>query len=237
MTNPEITPTDCRYHLDPLPGPCTVGSVMGALLRTPGRILYETASGRFWPVVLGLALTAVACLAIYGLVVGSLVGGNQLWVAPAKILLGCLLSATLCLPSLYIFLCMSGADIGLRHVTGELLAAVALMALLLLGFAPVAWVFSQSTDSVALMAFMHLAFWLVAWSFGLNLMGRGTHTNGGFAHGILWRVLYLAVCLQMMTTLRPIVGSSPHFFPTEKKFFLMHAVETLTGGGRTDSAL
>ena len=47
------------------------------------------------------------------------------------------------LPSLDIFTCLSGIDVNLRTVTGVLFAAVSLGGLLLIGFAPVAWIFSQ----------------------------------------------------------------------------------------------
>jgi hypothetical protein len=52
---------------------------------------------------------------------------------------------------------------------------------------------------------------------------------GGSAptHLKLWSVIFIVVCLQMMTTLRPIVGTSDHLLPSEKKFFLAHWAETL----------
>lgn len=109
-------------------------------------------------------------------------------------------------------------------VAGELLAAVSLTALLLIGFAPVAWVFSQSTDSVALMAVLHLVFWAISLGFGLRLIGR----SSGSRTTRVWIAIYVVVCLQMITALRPIVGFAPTFLPTEKKFFLAHMVETLT---------
>src|SRR5207248_11363478 len=114
-------------------------------------------------------------------------------------------------------------------VTGALFAAVSLGALLLIGFAPVAWSFSQSTDSVALIAALHIGLWAIGIMFGLRLLeamrtllGRSARTHLKF-----WSVIFIIVCLQMMTTLRPIVGTSDHLLPTEKKFFLAHWAETL----------
>ena len=43
-------------------------------------------------------------------------------------------------------------------------------ALLLIGFAPVAWIFSQSTDSIAFMGALHLILWAIGISFGLRLI-------------------------------------------------------------------
>ncbi len=93
-----------------------------------------------------------------------------MWIAPAKLALGTILSILICLPSLYIFACLSGIDVRLRTVSGVLFAAICLGALLLIGFAPVAWIFSQSTDSVAFMAALHLILWAIGIIFGLRLI-------------------------------------------------------------------
>jgi len=198
-------------------------AIVEALLKYPGRILHELRANRATAVCVGLLLVAAPCFALYGVVVGSLSGGEQLWLAPAKILIGSALCALICLPSLFIFLCLGGADVKLRCVAGELLASVALTSLLLIGFAPVAWVFSQSTNSIALMATLHLIFWAIAIGFGLRLIGR----TGGSRTSRVWIGIYVVVCLQMMTALRPIVGRSDTFLPAEKKFFLAHAIETV----------
>ena len=42
---------------------------------------------------------------------------------------------------------------------------------------------------------------------------------------LLWMALVTLVSLQMMTTLRPIVGRSDRLLPAEKKFFLNHWLE------------
>jgi hypothetical protein len=220
---PKPRPPDERFALRPMEGPPRPLAVVETLLKSPGRILFELRGAR--ASVIGPALLAIGflCLMVYGVVTGSLAGGNQLWIAPAKMLLGSALCALICLPSLFIFLCLGGADAKLRSVAGNLLASATLTSLLLLGFAPVAWVFSQSTDSVGLMAVLHLTFWAIALVFGLRLIGGGSRTSK------VWIVIYTVVCLQMMTALRPIVGKADTFLPGEKKFFLVHLAETLHG--------
>jgi hypothetical protein len=170
-------------------------------------------------------------MALYGIVVGSFSGGPQLWIAPAKLAIGTLLSVLICLPSLYIFACLGGVDARLRTVTGVLFAAVGLSALLLIGFAPVAWIFSQSTDSVAFMGGLHLILWTIGITFGLRLIGGMSRLLTGSArnHLKLWGFIFIIVCLQMTTTLRPIIAPSPRFFPTEKKFFLANWWDSLNG--------
>jgi hypothetical protein len=140
------------------------------------------------------------------------------------------LSILISLPSLYIFTCLSGIEARSRTVIGVFFAAVCLSALLLLGFAPVAWIFSQSTDSVAFMAAVHIGLWTIGILFGLRLIQAMARLLGSSAqaHLRLWSVIFIVVCLQMMTTLRPILGTSEHFLPREKKFFLSHWLETMS---------
>jgi hypothetical protein len=183
----------------------------------------------------GLLVFALIGMSVYGLLVGSFAGGAQLWIAPAKLALGTLLSILICLPSLYISACLGGIDARLRTVSGVLFAAVGLSALLLMGFAPVAWIFSQSTDSIAFMGALHLTLWAIGIGFGLRLVGgMGRLLSGSAANQMkLWSAIFIVVCLQMITTLRPIIGTSSHFLPGEKKFFLAHWFETLNETGRS----
>lgn len=203
--------------------------VIEALLKYPGRIIHELQHNWRAGLAIWLFVVALFGMAMYGVVVGSFSGGSQMWIAPAKIGIGTFLSALICLPSLYIFACLGGIDARLRTVSGALFAAVGLGALLLIGFAPVAWIFSQSTDSVAFMSGLHLGLWAIGTIFGLRLidaMGR-LLSNAGRNHLKLWGFIFVIVCLQMMTTLRPIVGTSSRFLPGEKKFFLAHWLETV----------
>lgn len=223
-----------RYQYSPMPGSLEPISIFETLLKHPGRIIWELSNGRALPVAMTLALIAVVSLAIYGVVVGSLTGGSQLWIAPVKIIIGSSLSLLICLPSLYIFLCLSGSDGNLRQVAGMLVSSACLTALLLISFAPVAWVFSQSTDSIGLMGFLHLVFWFVAMWFGLSLLKRCIQLASHSAKGNLgvWIVIYIVVSLQMMTTLRPIIGHADTFQPGQKQFFLAHWSECLSKSGK-----
>jgi len=99
-----------------------------------------------------------------------------------------------------------------------------LMTILLVGFAPVAWIFSESTESVAWMGTLHLLFWFVATIFGLRFLHAGfAHSNARSQSGFqVWTLVFLLVALQMTTALRPIVGTADTLLPTEKKFFASH---------------
>jgi hypothetical protein len=111
-----------------------------------------------------------------------------------------------------------------------------LMTVLLIGFAPVAWLFSQSTESVISMGALHLVFWAVATLFGLRFLLAGfAHSQARSSAGIAtWTILFLLVMLQMTAALRPLVGTADTFFPREKKFFLSHWGDCLKGENRSD---
>jgi len=230
---PPQLPRPSRFAFEPMPAGKSPLSIIEALLKFPGRIIYELQNN--WRTGLSGWLLAFALIgmAAYGLVVGSFSGGAQMWIAPAKLVLGTFFSILICLPSLYIFAGLAGIDVRLRTVIGILFAAVALSALLLIGFAPVAWIFSQSTDSIPFMGGLHLILWVIAIGFGLRLIGAMGRLLAGPTGGQmkLWSLIFILVCLQMTTTLRPIIGTSDRFLPGEKKFFLTHWFETLGKSG------
>ena len=219
-----------RYPFAPLPAGCGWNGVLSALLRQPGQIVYQLhQSPGAWRVAAVLAVIALLGLAAYGLVVGGFSGGTQLWLAPLKIAGGALLTAVICLPSLYVLACLGGAHdtLKLGPLAGLLLATIALNATLLVSFAPIAWVFSQSTDSIAFISCLHLVLWGVGFYFGLRLVLIGARFFGVIDRGylLLWMMIVTLVSLQMMTTLRPIVGRSERLLPAEKKFFMNHWIE------------
>jgi len=207
-----------------------------AILRQPRRVMFQLRQPGVGGLIGAMLLVAFVCSVVYGVVVGTFSGGTQLWAAPAKITVGLLLSALICLPSLYIFTCLSGSQARFSEVSGLLTGFVMLMTVLLIGFAPVAWVFSQSTESVAGMGFLHLAFWFVATAFGLRFFEAGFgHTHAKSLAGFrTWLIIFLLVALQMSTALRPIVGTADTLLPaaTEKKFFVNHWGESLNSGAR-----
>lgn len=240
-SNPTQTPaaTNGRFALEPMPDPGSPSSILEALLKYPGRIIHELQTQSRRVLLIWLILVALIGSAVYGLVVGSFSGGAQMWIAPMKIALGTALSALICLPSLYIFACLGGIDARLRTVSGVLFGAIGLGALLLIGFTPVAWIFSQSTDSIAFMGALHIGLWGIAILFGLRLIeAMGRLLSGSTrSHLKLWGFIFIVVCLQMMTTLRPIIGKSNRFWPEEKKFFLAHWFETMNEPPRQNRAL
>ena len=194
-----------------------------AVLREPRRVMFQLQQPGAGSVALALLAIAIVNAAIYGFVVGTFSGGTQLWAGPVKIAAGLLASAFICLPSLFIFATLGGSTARLGEVFGILAGKLALTTILLIGFAPVAWVFSQSTGSLWWMGVLHLGFWIVAAGFGAQFLAAAfKHLMKSTAGIRVWTVIYLLVALQMTTALRPLLGKADTFLPPEKKFFLAH---------------
>lgn len=215
---------------DPMERTPIVG-VFGAvesLLRQPRRVMFQLRQARPGALITSLIIIAVMSAVIYGVVAGTFSGGTQVWAAPVKIVSGLLISALICLPSLYIFSCLGGSHARLVEVLGLIAGLLALMTIMLIGFAPVAWVFSQATKSLVAMGVIHLLFWAVATFFGMRFLNAGFRnfsTGSDSRLGLMvWMVIFIMVSLQMSTALRPILGKADTFLPAaaDKKFFGQH---------------
>jgi hypothetical protein len=229
---PVVTATDPRLlGNDPAERvPIThVVAAIDAILRHPRRVMFQLRQPGAGKLIALMLLVSIGCSLIYGVVVGTFSGGPQLWIAPAKIGMGLLISALICLPSLYIFTCLSGSQARLVEVCGLLAGLLMLMTILLIGFAPVAWIFSQSTESLAWMGTLHLIFWFIATIFGLRFLETGfSHSNARSHAGFhTWVIIFLFVAVQMTTALRPIIGRADTFLPKEKQFFGTHWADCL----------
>jgi len=209
-----------------------------ALLRQPRRLVYQLKQSSTGKLILMMAVLGLLCAVVYGLVIGSFSGGKQLWAAPLKLGGGLLIAGLICLPSLYIFACLSGSKARLIEVAGMVCGLILLMTLLLTGFAPVAWVFSQSTNSIVGMGFLHLMFGLVALVFGMRFLSQGfTWLETPSGAGIkVWMIMFTLVVVQMTTALRPIIGTADTFLPTEKKFFLVHWADQMDAPRKNTTA-
>lgn len=221
-------PADDPAERAPING---VAAAIESILRQPKRIHHALRQPGAVRVIAAMVMVAVICALVYGVVVGTFSRGPQLWIAPLKIAGGLLVAAVVCLPSLYIFACLSGSRARLAEMAGLLAGLLLLMTLLLIGFAPVAWLFSESTRSLGWMGFLHLFFWGIATIFGLRFLSAGfAGTQARSQAGLcVWAVIFILVCLQLTTALRPIIGTADTVFPgrEEKKFFLKHWFDEL----------
>lgn len=195
-----------------------------AILRQPRRLVFQLRQPGAGGLIVAMLLVSLVCSLVYGAVVGSFSGGDQWWAAPVKVAGGLVIAALICLPSLYIFGCLSGSQARLVEMLGLISGLLMLTTVLLIGFAPVAWLFSQSTESAAWMGVLHLLFWAVSTAFGLRFLEAGfSHTQARSNAGLYtWIIIFVLVVLQMTTALRPLIGTSETFLPKEKQFFVTH---------------
>ncbi|HEY5752080.1 MAG TPA: hypothetical protein VIT21_02935 [Chthoniobacterales bacterium] len=216
--------------LPPLEATASPALIIETLLKRPAQLVLSIQEKDGLRISAILAIVAFLALAVYGFVIGTFSGGDQLLTATWKVSLGGFASAIICLPSLFIFASLSGATVTLRGIAGALAATLALAALLLIGFAPVAWIFSQSTESIVFIAILHLSFWFIGLGVGLRLLGLKLKLLGiaNRFHMKVWTGIFVLVSLQMTTALRPVIGKSQDILPKEKKFFLIHWKENLT---------
>lgn len=217
---------------EPITGPL---AAVEAILRAPRRIMYQLRQPGSGRLIMAMVMVSILCSLVYGLIVGTFSMSTQLWAAPVKIAGGLLVTALICLPSLYIFTCLSGSEAKLSEIFGLVAGLLMLMTILLIGFAPVAWLFSQSTESVVWMGVLHLIFWFISTMFGLKFLDAGfSHYKAKTSAGLYtWVIIFILVAVQMTTALRPIVGKADTFFPTQKKFFLSHWGDSLSAPSRS----
>ena len=222
---------DAESGFVPMEGDASFSNLLSKLLRKPLSIFHELETKEaLWKIPVTLILISVVSLTVFGLVVGTFSWGDQIWAAPLKIASGLMFSALICLPSLYIFTCIGGLEARFSTVVGMLCSIVALSGLLLVGFAPVVWLFSVSSTSAVFIGFMLLALWMICVGFGFTLVFRAGKAMGmtNTGHLLVWCLIFLLVTVQMTTTLRPIVGESDALFNfEEKKFFLQYWSEEL----------
>ena len=198
--------------LEPVHGPIGPGSVVEALLKKPGQVVYELSAGKSaGRVVAAILLVALAGLVAFGWAAGAFSGGVEWWAAAVRITVGGV-----------------SAGVGCRASLGGLLVG---------GVAPVVWVLGQSTESVGFMGTRVVVAWLTALLAGLGFLRKGARWMGltrGF-HLHLWTLMFLVVTLQMSCALRPILGTSVDLLPKEKRFFLGHWAKVLGESAQSDT--
>lgn len=219
-----------------IPGELTARSLLERLLKAPASVVYELTCGRRSKASLLLAAIATLCFLGYGFIIGTFSAGEQLLIVPVKLLGGVIFSAVICLPSLYIFSCFSGGRQSLGDTIGIFILGLTLWSVLLVGFAPIAWLFSQSTKTVGFMGALHVLFWVAAAWFAFELMNAALAQLNGRNLAIIrvWGVIFIVVTMQVAIMLRPLIGKAAPLQMNEKKFFLAHWSDCIEHGNEAD---
>lgn len=231
---PPVTPVT-PPPLNPPPELGEVDGIFGwvkALLKQPVSVAGNLLADKGPTGTKVFLIVFIVCHLAYGLIMGLFSGESQLALVPLKLVLGMAVGALLCYPSLYIFACLSGADVAPGKVFSLLVGGLAMCSLLLVGFLPVSFIFTFSVKSVGFMGIVHLGIWAISVLFGCRYirqgLSQGVRDGNGFLY--LWNIVLILTLLQMGTTLRPLLGPQKEGDPivkTEKKFFLVHWGESV----------
>ncbi len=200
--------------------------MVAALLKSPHRLTATLAAGK--DLVRSsavLLVSAIVCHAIFGAAMGMFQGPAVAAMDAVKVPLVAAGSLFLCFPSLYIFASVGGSPLSLSQTFMMGCSCLAMSGLLLVGLAPVAWLFAVSTESLPFMVFLTLTVWLIATAFAARYVGR-LRTNPLFQRQLgikLWFVILAAATLQMTTCMRPMLAEPGDTWRArEKMFFLSH---------------
>jgi hypothetical protein len=224
--------TDTTPSSPPPPPPLgndepAVEGIVAALLKAPGNVANTIALDK--KELLRAALTllgvAVVCHAVFGIAIGLFAGWSVAAMDIVKAPLVAVCSLLLCFPSLYVFACVAGSPLSIAQTFALGCSCLAMVGLLLVGLAPVAWLFAVSTESLPFVVILAFVIWLVAVSFAARYVGK-LQANPLFRRqgGIkMWFLILIVVTLQMTTSMRPMLAQPKEGWWTgEKQSFLSH---------------
>jgi hypothetical protein len=189
-----------------------------ALLRDPDQFFGEIGRGSgLREKMRAMLLGSLACLALYGGLLGSTHSLEQSLSSAAKLPLLFLATLLVCAPALYLFNILFGANQRLSQSVMLVLAAITATAVLLLSFAPITLFFILTApDSYQFFKLLNVLFFAIAGLSGAGCLSRGLRVVSACSPGppmknrwfmfALWLALYSFVGSQMAWTLRPYVG-------------------------------
>lgn len=203
--------------------PTTAIGSFDELLRNPDALVNREDGREVRLQSVRLLVGGVVALMAYGAAAGFFAGGTQVLIACFKTPLIVLASLLLCLPSLYVFSTLSGAEISPSKFWSGIAGFFGMMALLLVGLLPVNWLFSVSSRSLWFVLCLHLGIWMVAVMFAYRFLRKAFFRSD--APGLAaWILLFVFVSFQVATFFRPLLwrADDETVFDFRKMTFLEH---------------
>jgi hypothetical protein len=192
-------------------------SVVMYLLRERQQFLEDIREGvKLKSKIFGLLIASTVFFAIYGAILGASSTWMQSLVSAVKLPALYLLTLIICFPTLYFFNVMFGSKRTFEQYLTLLMTAMALISVLLFGFAPVSLFFLISSTNYTFFLLLNVAIMAVTGFLGVSFIYQGMHfLSEQDAEGkdirinILrfWLGLYGFVGSQLAWTLRPFLGS------------------------------
>lgn len=224
--SPAVPVLAATQEARPEPAPPPPGQMVAVLLKSPETVAGMIAGDRsLGPSSLVFLVWGLLAHAVFGFALGFF-GGWQVAVMDAvKAPLVAVCALLLCFPSLYVFACVAGLPLTLSQAFSLGCAILAMFGLLLVGLAPVTWLFAVSTASIPFMVILTLLVWIVAAVFAARLLEKLRaapffEQTGGIK---VWFFVLILVTFQMTTAMRPfLTPPQAGWWTAEKKFFLTH---------------
>lgn len=192
-------------------------AVVMYLLRERQQFLEDIREGvKLKSKIFGLLIASTVFFAIYGAILGASSTWMQSLVSAVKLPALYLLTLIICFPTLYFFNVMFGSKRTFEQYLTLLMTAMALISVLLFGFAPVSLFFLISSTNYTFFLLLNVAIMAVTGFLGVSFIYQGMHfLSEQDAEGkdirinILrfWLGLYGFVGSQLAWTLRPFLGS------------------------------
>lgn len=209
-------------------------AVVMYLLRERKQFLEEIREGvKLKSKIFGLLISSTVFFAIYGAILGASSTWMQCLVSAIKLPALYLLTLIICFPTLYFFNVMFGSKRTFEQYLTLLMTAMAMISILLFGFAPVSLFFLISSTDYTFFLLLNIAIMAITGFLGISFFDQGMQSlSEEDAEGkeirlnILrfWLGLYAFVGTQLGWTLRPFFGSPGKAFELfrnrESNFYL-----------------
>ncbi len=220
-----------------VPQPRSLAGVFNELLIRPLAFLDRARDGGQASPFRMIAASTL-CYALYGAAAGFFQGGDQILVTALKAPMIILFTLLLCLPSLYVFSAVAGAEWTRRSFLAVLAGFAGTLALVLLALLPINWLFSSSSRHLSSATLIQFFLWLIALGLAWRFLGKGLQATGARGGMILWLLLFCVVSLQAATVLRPVLSRKPGgaIFVYGKKSFLEQVGDTFDEEAEKEAA-
>ncbi|MEL6381059.1 MAG: actin-binding WH2 domain-containing protein [Cyanobacteria bacterium J06626_18] len=192
-------------------------STLISLLRDRTIFLDEVRDGqKVESKILSLIVASSLFFAIYGAIIGSSNGWQQMLVSTVKLPALYLLTLLICLPTLYFFDILFGSKVDFKQYTVLSLTTVSVISVLLFSFAPVTLFFLISIRDYHFFLLLNVAIFALTGFVGIKLFYNNVKTVMKFDEKtpkirnqllLFWLVLYGLVGSQLGWTLRPFFGA------------------------------
>ncbi|MFK8182499.1 MAG: hypothetical protein AB8B99_03935 [Phormidesmis sp.] len=149
-------------------------SVLIRLLRDRKTFLEEVRSGtKLESKIVSLLVASTVFFSVYGAIVGAYGGGLQIISSAIKLPALYLLTLLICLPTLYFFDILAGSKLDFRQYLVMALTAVAIISVLLFGFAPVILFFLISIKDYIFFLLLNVFVMGITGAIGVRLFYKG----------------------------------------------------------------